>query len=182
MVADGWISKNSKPATRACNRPAFTRLASAWWRQADLSVSTNTQLAFCTSARLARLAGSQESADMLAQPCFSLYIVCRPFSRVRASNDSSTMRRIIVPTSVSPTSFSTSAQGPSITSCTHRFVHPRIIFAPATPTDSRNSSLQLFFSLFSNDRCKYSWRVTPSSLHHYRAVIFLLFFHLLHWN
>lgn len=34
----------SEPATRACNRPAFTRLASAWWRQADLSVLP-TQLA-----------------------------------------------------------------------------------------------------------------------------------------
>lgn len=85
----------------------------------------------CTSACLARLAASQESADVLAQPCFSLYIV-RPLSRVRASNDSSAMRLVIAPTSVSPTFFSRSAQGPSITSYTLCVVHPRMIFARAS--------------------------------------------------
>lgn len=101
--SDGWISKNSKPATRACNRPAFTRLASAWWRQADLSVSTNTQLAF--AHRLALLDWLL-ARRKVQQTCsrnhvfLYMYIVYRPFSRVRASNDSSTMRRVIVPTSL----------------------------------------------------------------------------------
>lgn len=133
-MGDGWISRNSKPATRACNRPAFTRLASAWWRQADLSVSTNTRLAFAHRlALLDWLHSLRRKVQTCSRNHVFLYIsyvrshVCVP-QTIRA-----TMRRVIAGNlGIVNFFFSMRARTINYLLYTHCFVHPRIIFARAS--------------------------------------------------
>ena len=107
----------SQQQEHATDRPSLGSPRPGGAKLTYLFYQHNSPLSSVCPARLAGFAGK---SDVLAQPCFSSCIAhVRSLTCTCLANDSSMMRRVIAPTSLSQISFShVCTQGPSITSYT----------------------------------------------------------------